>query len=513
MFGLMGLFGAACILWGAGIYLRLFLRRPRYDDPLAYAQALSLSRALDRRLEATSLRQVVWLKFYANMLLPFLGIAGGLLLGYVILSGAPPLPGAVVWMAAGGCALADLLFLRFYDRLSFCVNTAACLTLAAACFFAPPGGLFPRPPLWAAVARVRAVRLQPRLFLAAARPLLPRRRGAFRRWGQHVPRGGTRRSFPFRRPPRFPGGIPAPPRPAARPREARPGRMDGERARPRRADSSGGTGPGRICRGGGARALRHPRRPARLAARPRRAADFRRGSPAGRAAARPEAPPVSSERMGAAAPVRAASSPWGAWEAPAFAETASPSIWRPSGSGEAAFPVGMPPAGARPQFTRRAFVTGSFLHGRQARLAVCVPGQAVIIRHLPDARFSDYMQVSAVVEDGPPSTWGTSGRDPPRSSVPSCRPARPVTGRSCASSRTATGCSNARSHTNGSRASAGWRTPCFLRAALFKTVRCGAGASARCGARPPPTRRAPRPSRGPGGAPGWGARANRARRG
>jgi len=42
MFGLMGLFGAACILWGAGIYLRLFLRRPRYDDPLAYAQALSL---------------------------------------------------------------------------------------------------------------------------------------------------------------------------------------------------------------------------------------------------------------------------------------------------------------------------------------------------------------------------------------------------------------------------------------------------------------------------------------
>ena len=45
MFGLMGLFGAACILWGAGIYLRLFLRRPRYDDPLAYAQALSLSRA------------------------------------------------------------------------------------------------------------------------------------------------------------------------------------------------------------------------------------------------------------------------------------------------------------------------------------------------------------------------------------------------------------------------------------------------------------------------------------
>ena len=132
MFGLMGLFGAACILWGAGIYLRLFLRRPRYDDPLAYAQALSLSRTLDRRLEATSLRRVVWLKFYANMLLPFLGIAGGLLLGYVILSGAPPLPGAVVWMAAGGCALADLLFLRFYDRLSFCVNTAACLTLAAA---------------------------------------------------------------------------------------------------------------------------------------------------------------------------------------------------------------------------------------------------------------------------------------------------------------------------------------------------------------------------------------------
>ena len=152
MFGLMGLFGAACILWGAGIYLRLFLRRPRYDDPLAYAQALSLSRALDRRLAATSLRRVVWLKFYANMLLPFLGIAGGLLLGYVILSGAPPLPGAVVWMAAGGCALADLLFLRFYDRLSFCVNAAACLTLAAACFFAPPGGLFPRPPLWAAVA-------------------------------------------------------------------------------------------------------------------------------------------------------------------------------------------------------------------------------------------------------------------------------------------------------------------------------------------------------------------------
>ncbi|WP_288283747.1 hypothetical protein, partial [uncultured Anaerotruncus sp.] len=91
MFGLMGLFGAACILWGAGIYLRLFLRRPRYDDPLAYAQALSLSRALDRRLAATSLRRVVWLKFYANMLLPFLGIAGGLLLGYVILSGAPPL--------------------------------------------------------------------------------------------------------------------------------------------------------------------------------------------------------------------------------------------------------------------------------------------------------------------------------------------------------------------------------------------------------------------------------------
>ena len=87
MFGLMGLFGAACILWGAGIYLRLFLRRPRYDDPLAYAQALSLSRALDRRLAATSLRRVVWLKFYANMLLPFLGIAGGLLLGYVILSG------------------------------------------------------------------------------------------------------------------------------------------------------------------------------------------------------------------------------------------------------------------------------------------------------------------------------------------------------------------------------------------------------------------------------------------
>ena len=77
MFGLMGLFGAACILWGAGIYLRLFLRRPRYDDPLAYAQALSLSRALDRRLAATSLRRVVWLKFYANMLLPFLGIAGG----------------------------------------------------------------------------------------------------------------------------------------------------------------------------------------------------------------------------------------------------------------------------------------------------------------------------------------------------------------------------------------------------------------------------------------------------
>ena len=127
MFGLMGLFGAACILWGAGAYLRLFLRRPRYDDPLAHAQALSLSRTLDRRLEASSLRRVVWLKFYANMLLPFWGIAGGLLLGYAVLSGAALSPGAAVWMAAGGCALANLLFLRFYC-VTFCLRFSVQLT-------------------------------------------------------------------------------------------------------------------------------------------------------------------------------------------------------------------------------------------------------------------------------------------------------------------------------------------------------------------------------------------------
>ncbi|MBC3938761.1 hypothetical protein D4A47_07455 [Anaerotruncus massiliensis (ex Liu et al. 2021)] len=412
MFGLMGLFGAACILWGAGIYLRLFLRRPRYDDPLAYAQALSLSRTLDRRLEATSLRRVVWLKFYANMLLPFLGIAGGLLLGYVILSGAPPLPGAVVWMAAGGCALADLLFLRFYDRLSFCVNTAACLTLAAACFFAPPGGLFPRPPLWAAVA-VSVLCACNLAYFWRRRALFSPAAGELSADGDNMFPAEEPEELPLPETTAFPRGIPGA-APTGQPVRERPVPTAWTEKEPVPAARTVPEGPVPAVFA----AEEGPAPSATPAARLDWLLDRSAPPISGAAPRRDEPPrvrrlpPYPPNEWAPPAPVRAASSPWDAWEAPAFAETASPSIWRPSGSGEAAFPGGMPPAGARPQFTRRAFVTGSFLHGRQARLAVCVPGQAVIIHHLPDARFSDYMQVSAVVEDGPPIDVGNLGPEP-----------------------------------------------------------------------------------------------------
>lgn len=331
MFGLMGLFGAACILWGAGAYLRLFLRRPRYDDPLAHAQALSLSRTLDRRLEASSLRQVVWLKFYANMLLPFWGIAGGLLLGYAVLSGAAPSLGAAVWMAAGGCALANLLFLRFYDRLSFWVNAAACLAQAAACFFAPPGGLFPRPPLWAAAAAAALCACNLAYFW--------RRRALF------SPAAGE--------PGEWDGALPA----------------------------------------GEPEALTIPE-----------AAAFFREVPDG-------APPGTPVRKSPATAARTEEEP---------APSASPAARLDWLLDRGAAPISG--AAPTPDDLPRA--------------------QRILLR------------------------TRTNRREAPA-------PAR----------------------------------------AAFRTVRCGAGASARCGARPRPTRRVPRPSRGPGGAPAWGARARRARRG
>lgn len=419
MFGLMGLFGAACLLWGACIYLRLFLRRSRYDDPLSYAQALSLSRALDRRLAGCSLHRVGWLKFYANMLLPFLGIAGGFLLVHAVLSGAPLSPGAGVWLAAGGCALADLLFLRFYDRLSFCVNAAACLTLAAACFFPPPGGTLPCLPLWAALAVFVLCSCNLAYFWRRRALFSP---GAAELSGAYAaglseaeadasggPEAPGFMELPATGEPPAAEGMKAPVLPeAGQALSVRSRNAINPRVRPSES-------PARPLPFSGPDA---PSAPSPLETPP--------GTPAAQLdwlldQAAQENPAVSGaafreDRGPLHAECPAERRPLSLWNVPAeglFEEAAAPSVWETPGSAGAFALHGSPPrAGAHPAFARRALVTGTFLRGRQAHIAACVSGQAVVIRHLPDSRYRDYMLVSAVVEEGPPVELGNLGAEP-----------------------------------------------------------------------------------------------------
>lgn len=128
--------GAGCLLVSSTVYVRLFLRRDSYQSPLDYARALSGSRALDRHLSDCVIRDVTWLKFFSNILLPFLA-AIALVLA-VMPGGETPVIARLIWVFAACVTVLALLTVKLFSRVSFILLLISHASLAVALFFFVP---------------------------------------------------------------------------------------------------------------------------------------------------------------------------------------------------------------------------------------------------------------------------------------------------------------------------------------------------------------------------------------